>query len=107
MLNYPDFVVFDLDPYLYSGKEETGAEPELNRDGFAADLRGRVLAQGAARRRWRSSSFVKTTGKTGLHIYVPIAAHTSTTTRVRAVSETLAKFLVQQHPKRRHDRVDA
>ena len=44
------------------------------------------------------TSFVKTTGRTGLHIYVPIersldyhATHT--------ISETLARFLVQAHSK--------
>jgi bifunctional non-homologous end joining protein LigD len=97
VLNYPDFVVFDLDPYLYSGKEARGAEPELHADGFAATsqvalwLKGMLDGLGLA-------SFVKTTGRTGLHIYVPIkrsldyhATHT--------ISETLARYLVQQHPK--------
>ena len=31
VLNYPDFIVFDLDPYIYSGQERQGEEPELNR----------------------------------------------------------------------------
>ncbi len=34
MLNYPDYVVFDIDPYIYSGKEAQGAEPELNTVAF-------------------------------------------------------------------------
>ena len=34
VLNYPDFVVFDLDPYDYSGREARGAEPELHRRAF-------------------------------------------------------------------------
>ena len=34
MLNYPDYVVFDIDPYIYSGKEAPGAEPELNTVAF-------------------------------------------------------------------------
>ena len=34
MLNYPDYVVFDIDPYIYSGKEAKGAEPELNTVAF-------------------------------------------------------------------------
>ena len=40
LLNYPDYLVFDLDPYLYSGKEKKGEEPELHRRGFekACDL---------------------------------------------------------------------
>jgi bifunctional non-homologous end joining protein LigD len=31
---YPDFIIFDIDPYIYSGKEAKGAEPELNREAF-------------------------------------------------------------------------
>src|SRR5207244_4120343 len=27
VLNYPDYVVFDIDPYIYSGKEAPGEEP--------------------------------------------------------------------------------
>ena len=61
VLNYPDFVVFDLDPYLYSGKEHAGAERELHRDGFAGTcevaLRLKELLDSLS-----LSSFVKTTG---------------------------------------------
>jgi bifunctional non-homologous end joining protein LigD len=28
ILSYPDYVVFDIDPYIYSGKEAPGEEPE-------------------------------------------------------------------------------
>lgn len=28
ILNYPDYIFFDIDSYLYSGKEKEGAEPE-------------------------------------------------------------------------------
>jgi len=31
LLNYPDFIVFDLDPYIYSGKELKGEEPALSK----------------------------------------------------------------------------
>ena len=34
VLNYPDYVLFDLDPYIYSGHEAKGAEPELNTTAF-------------------------------------------------------------------------
>jgi bifunctional non-homologous end joining protein LigD len=44
------------------------------------------------------ASFVKTTGRTGLHIYVPIN-RTLDYHATHSVSETLARFLVQQHPK--------
>src|SRR5205807_383380 len=35
LLNYPDFLIVDLDPYIYSGKEKEGAEPEFNPAAFA------------------------------------------------------------------------
>jgi bifunctional non-homologous end joining protein LigD len=37
-LDTPDFVVFDLDPYIYSGKEKEGEEPEYNVKGFKATV---------------------------------------------------------------------
>ena len=50
ILNYPDYLVFDIDPYIYSGKEAKGAEPELNKRGFAVGQARGVLAARAARR---------------------------------------------------------
>lgn len=35
-LDFPDFIVFDLDPYFYSGNEKKGEEPEFNIKGFKA-----------------------------------------------------------------------
>jgi bifunctional non-homologous end joining protein LigD len=96
-LNYPDFVVFDLDPYLYSGNEARGAEPELHPEGFQATCQVALwlkdLLDGLG-----LASFVKTTGRTGLHIYVPIT-RTLDYHATHSISETLARFLVQQHPK--------
>jgi bifunctional non-homologous end joining protein LigD len=95
-LNYPDFVVFDLDPYLYSGHEAKGAEPELHPEGFAATsevaLWLKELLDGLG-----LPSYVKTTGRTGLHIYVPITRSLDYHA-THSISETLARFLVQQHP---------
>ena len=96
VLNYPDFVVFDLDPYLYSGKEAPGAEPELHREGFArtreAALRLKELLDGLG-----LSSFLKTSGRTGLHIYVPILRRLDYDA-THAVAETLARHLAAQAP---------
>ena len=71
MLNRPDYLVFDIDPYIYSGKEAKGAEPELNTKAFE---KGKEVAF------WLSEllqsmaldAIVKTSGKTGLHVFVPI-----------------------------------
>ncbi|MDQ3811026.1 MAG: non-homologous end-joining DNA ligase [Chloroflexota bacterium] len=95
-LNYPDFLVVDLDPYIYSGAEPRGAEPELNRPGFARAVEVarwfRELLEGIG-----LHPFLKTTGKTGLHLYAPIA-RTLDYDSVRAIAETLALQLVRAHP---------
>ncbi len=44
------------------------------------------------------SSFVKTTGKTGLHIFVPILRQLDYGA-VRAACETIGRFLLQAHPR--------
>ena len=95
-LNYPDFLVTDLDPYIYSGKERPGGEPELNPEGF---VRACEVA------RWYRDMlegiglhpFIKTTGRTGLHLYVPIA-RTLDYDSVRAIAETLARRVLAAHP---------
>jgi bifunctional non-homologous end joining protein LigD len=95
-LNYPDFIVFDLDPYLYSGEEKAGAEPELNRAAFA---RTREVA-GWLREVLTSLSlpaFVKTSGRTGLHVYVPIQRRLAYD-EVRAAAGSIGRYLMQQHP---------
>ena len=95
-LNYPDFLVTDLDPYIYSGNERAGAEPELNPEGFAraceVALWYREMLEGIG-----LHPFIKTTGRTGLHLYVPIA-RTLDYDSVRAVAETLARRVLTEHP---------
>ncbi len=97
VLNYPDFLVFDLDPYIYSGKEKKGEEPELNPRGWqktvetALEIKDLLDGLGL-------SSFVKTTGKTGLHVYVPIVRNLDYDA-VRATAQTFGRFMVEQHPK--------
>jgi bifunctional non-homologous end joining protein LigD len=96
-LNYPDFLVFDIDPYIYSGKEAKGAEPELNDRGFAtgkkvASWLRTLLAEMGLR------AIVKTSGKTGLHVFVPIE-RTVTFDTVRQLSEMVGRHVVRDHPK--------
>ena len=97
VLNYPDYVVFDIDPYIYSGKEAKGDEPELN---LVAFEKGKEVAFWL-REMLRSMSLepiVKTSGKTGLHVFVPIK-RTIDFDAARAVSEIVGRHLMQQHPK--------
>jgi len=97
VLNYPDYVVFDLDPYIYSGKEAKGAEPELNTVAFE---KGKEVAFWL-RELLQSMSLepiVKTSGKTGLHIFVPIR-RTIDFDAARHVSELVGRHLMRLHPK--------
>ncbi len=97
-LNFPDFIVFDLDPYIYSGTEHKGGEPEYNLKGFRAaveiayDLKD-ILGE------LKIKSFVKTSGKTGLHIYVPITEQ-YTYDQTRTFAEIIGKIIVSKFPKK-------
>ena len=97
VLNYPDFVVFDIDPYIYSGKEAKGAEPELNTVAFE---KGKEVAFWLRELLQSMSleSIVKTSGKTGLHVFVPIR-RTLDFDAARQVSELVGRHLMRQHPK--------
>jgi bifunctional non-homologous end joining protein LigD len=70
-LNYPDFIVFDLDPYINVDNENSSKEPAYSLEAFkqtvqvAYSLRDIFDALNIR-------SFVKTSGKTGLHIFLPI-----------------------------------
>jgi bifunctional non-homologous end joining protein LigD len=98
-LNRPDFIVFDLDPYIYSGKEKKGEkEPEYNFKGFKAavdvaydikDLFDKLKIR----------SYVKTSGKTGLHIFVPIVL-SYTYYQTRRFAEIIGKMLTARYPKK-------
>jgi bifunctional non-homologous end joining protein LigD len=97
VLNYPDYVVFDIDPYIYSGKEAKGAEPELNTVAFEKGKEVafwlRELLQSLS-----MESIVKTSGKTGLHVFVPIR-RTIDFDAAREVSEKVGRHLMRLHPK--------
>jgi bifunctional non-homologous end joining protein LigD len=97
VLNRPDYVVFDIDPYIYSGKEAKGAEPELNARAFD---KGREVAF------WLKElldsmqfrSIVKTSGKTGLHVFVPIE-RTIDFEAARDICQMIGNHLRAQHPR--------
>jgi bifunctional non-homologous end joining protein LigD len=97
LLDFPDFIVLDIDPYVYSGKEKTGDEPEYNQAAF--DKACEVAA-------WLKeildslslNAFIKTSGKTGLHLYIPIIRKLEYK-EVRQAAETIGQFAMQKHPK--------
>ncbi len=97
VLNYPDYVVFDIDPYIYSGKEAAGDEPELNTVAFE---KGKEVAFWLHELLHSMSlePIVKTSGKTGLHVFVPIK-RTIDFDAAREISELVGRHLMRQHPK--------
>jgi bifunctional non-homologous end joining protein LigD len=97
ILNYPDYLVFDIDPYIYSGKEAKGAEPELNKRGFAVGKRVAFWLH-ALLREMSLEAIVKTSGKTGLHVFVPIE-RTVTFDQARHICETVGRHVMREHPK--------
>ncbi len=97
VLNYPDYLVFDIDPYIYSGKEAKGAEPELNKKGFATGKRVAFWLR-ALLKEMSLDAVVKTSGKTGLHVVVPID-RTVTFDEARSLCEMVGRHLMRGHPK--------
>ena len=96
-LDTPDYVVFDLDPYFYSGNEKAGQEPEYNLEGFKAavevalhlkDLLDEIGIKG----------FAKTSGKTGLHIFIPLTPDYSYD-QTRSFAQIIGKILLARRSK--------
>jgi bifunctional non-homologous end joining protein LigD len=97
VLNYPDFMVFDLDPYLYSGRERRGGQPEMHEKGFRQTCEVARWFREVLEMRLGLKPFVKASGKTGLHIFVPILRQFDFDT-VRAMSEQICRFVLNEHP---------
>src|SRR5688500_7339114 len=97
VLNYPDYVVFDIDPYIYSGKEKPGDEPELNTLAFE---KGKEVAfrQRELLNSMKLDPIVKTSGKTGLHVFLPIR-RTIDFDAAREISERVGRHLMRLNPK--------
>jgi len=97
-LNYPDFIVFDLDPYIYSGKENKGEEPQYNIAGFkaAVDIAHELKD---IFRDLKINSYLKTSGKSGLHIYVPIL-NAYSYDQTKSFAEIIANIMLRKFPKK-------
>lgn len=93
VLNYPDALLFDIDPYIYSGSEAPEEEPEFNPKAWQGAVRvARQLK--ALLDDLQFPALLKTSGKTGLHVLVPITRHLdfhATRALCRAICERLAR----------------
>lgn len=90
-LNYPDFMVFDLDPQGKAEVKGTFVPDSYRRTvEVALHLKGMLDALGLR-------GFVKSSGKSGLHIYVPIA-RSYDYDQVRAMAETFGRHVERALP---------
>lgn len=97
-LNFPDFIVFDLDPYIYSGKEKKGEEPQYNVAGFKAAVNVAHELKDTFKD-LKIKSYLKTSGKSGIHIYVPVA-NIYTYEQTKRFAEAIAKTMANKLPKK-------
>src|ERR671910_38101 len=97
-LNRPDFVVFDLDPYIYSGLETSKEqEPEYSPAAFMKTVEVAQLLKFEIFDILKIRSYIKTSGKTGIHIFVPISS-IYTYHQARSFAEIIGRILVSKRP---------
>ena len=101
VLNYPDVVVFDIDPFLFPKGQKPVVrhgekDPDYSRSGFAAARHAGLWVRDALAG-LGLTSFLKTSGKTGLHVFVPIRRRYRYA-QTHAFARTLAEWLTGQHP---------
>ncbi len=95
-LSYPDFMVVDLDPNILAGHETDTHEPELNRRGWEMVVE---VARGVEEmlKSIGLRGYPKTSGKAGLHIYVPLK-RVFDYEAVKSLCETMGRHLEKQMP---------
>mgnify|MGYP005842674505 CR=1 FL=1 len=96
LLDYPEFMLFELDPCVVSDDELHAATPQLWREGFARCRRVAFWLKEVLDS-LSLSSFVKTSGAMGLHVYVPLLRQFDHED-VRALARIIAQSLLGEHP---------
>jgi len=103
VLNFPDQLVFDVDPYIFPEGQQPRKgpgekDPDYTRRGFEAAREAAIvlrrLLEGMG-----LQTFVKTSGKTGLHLYVPIARRYPYD-ETHAFAKAICQFLAAEDPDR-------
>jgi len=95
-LNYPDFIVFDLDPYINVDNENESKEPAYSVQAFRATVDIALSLQGIFDE-LNIKSYLKTSGKTGLHIFVPII-NKYTHKQTREFAQIISQILNKRNP---------
>lgn len=102
VLNRPDYVVFDIDPYLFPDntlpQRKGEKDPDYSRRGFDAATEAALLLREVLKR-LKLDGFVKTSGKTGLHVFVPIVRR-YTFEQTHAFAKTVTQYVESLSPAR-------
>lgn len=101
-LEYPDVLAFDVDPYVRQGRlgarpREAGGEPGISREDFASAIEVALLVRDTLRS-LGLRSWPKTSGKRGIHVYVPIVPEHAYA-EVRGFARTIGRHLASGHPR--------
>jgi bifunctional non-homologous end joining protein LigD len=96
IVEYPDYMLFDIDPFFYAGTESRPKDRMPSARGFASARRVALWLK-ALLDDMSLIAFVKTSGKTGLHVVVPIE-RTLRYDAVRAVAKGIGEHLARAHP---------
>lgn len=94
-LNQPDFIVFDLDPSI-SREEHARYKTTFHAIAYRKTCEVAHLIR-AECMRLKLHPFIKTSGKTGLHIYVPVQRG-PTYAQIRGLANEIARRIVAAHP---------
>ncbi|HET9773985.1 MAG TPA: DNA ligase D, partial [Nitrososphaeraceae archaeon] len=98
-LNFPDFIIFDLDPYIFLNVQDNVTnqkEPEYSVKGFKATAEV-ALGLKELFDELKIQSYVKTSGKTGLHILVPID-NLYTYDQTRSFARVIGSTMTRRYP---------
>jgi bifunctional non-homologous end joining protein LigD len=95
VLERPDYLLFDIDPFIYTGREVRAKQPDYSERAFDT---GREVAFHVkdVLDAMKLDAFVKTSGKTGLHVVVPIV-RTLRYDDVRNVARLIASHVARLH----------
>lgn len=95
-LDRPDLLYVDLDPYVGPAREDAGGDPGVNADDWARGVEAALEVRDALRS-LRLPSLVKTSGKRGLHVVVPVEPE-HPFDAVRAVARAFGQHLAATRP---------
>jgi len=97
ILNYPDYLVFDIDPYIYSGKEAR-ARSRNSTSAIRGRQARRVLVRALLKQMSLEGDREDLRQRPVCNVFVPIE-RTVTFDEARHICETVGRHVMRAHPK--------